>query len=1082
MLFSRGDLARIAGRASTLAERQAGLCVPEDSEFDYQANPHLKAWREMIEAGGEKYFAKRLSWDGLEINSIARILGSVRWMEDRALPAWIKTLEEVLTVADTQHSALLSQPSKLEKPIPFQELFAPFLSVARRKLNAQAGSSYDLLSAQARKALEESLIERLSDISCKVLQYEFSIFRAARQPAWVRLLSQGGGAPPESELYSAFINSLLAGKLLSFFLKYSVLARLLSTALDFWVEATCEFLQRLERDLPLLQRAFQLNPNTKAVLKVYPNLSDFHHRGRSVMALEFDNETKIVYKPKDLGSEEQFYELLEWFNEHGAPLPFKKLRVVNCSGYGWVEYAEQSPCADEAAARRYYARAGMLLCVLYLLQAVDCHCDNLVAAGEHPVLLDCETLMHHRAPLSKHTAFSMAHFLAGGQIDSSVFRIGMLPRWQFSPDGRSAIDVSSLGAVAEQQTSFPVPVWHHVNTDEMELRYQSGTIQPQANVACLKSTNLSPNDYVEHILDGFRQMYECFLKNRSALLAWDSPLQPLYRQKIRIIFRQTDAYHTLLRRTLEPDWLKGGAAFSIQLDHLSRPLLSYPSKSDFWPVLKAETESLEQLDIPHFTAYPNSNRLYLSDRQSIEQCFDGPSSELVIKSLSNLSQVDLEKQLDFIRASFTQREPDQFGATSSASVAAPFAHEPLAPETALMEAQRIASRLQGQAIRAPDGSATWLGFGYLAGARRYQLQPMGFALYDGSCGVALFLSALEHVTGGAGLRDLALAALLPLHDALSDTESAQARLLFRDMSIGGLTGLGSILYTLTRTSQFLREPGLLEDARKLCLLLTPELIRRRHAFDFVEGAAGAILGLLALHRATNDANALTRAIACGDFLIEKRVPSSSGFKAWPDFQGQLLTGFSHGAAGIAYALLRLYESTRDARFFEAAEEAIAYERSVFDAEEKNWPDFRLVDSRSFMTTWCHGAPGIGLGRLGSLTILDTPDVRSEIEVALETTLQSDSNDRDHLCCGSFGTAEALLAGGLQLDRPELVLAARQRASMSLHLARQNGHFRIFYTLPNSLHNPGFFAGTTGIGYEMLRMAFPEMLPSVLRLE
>src|SRR5215212_7734275 len=46
MLFSRVDLARIAGRASTLAERQAGLCVPEESEFDYQANTNLKTWRE----------------------------------------------------------------------------------------------------------------------------------------------------------------------------------------------------------------------------------------------------------------------------------------------------------------------------------------------------------------------------------------------------------------------------------------------------------------------------------------------------------------------------------------------------------------------------------------------------------------------------------------------------------------------------------------------------------------------------------------------------------------------------------------------------------------------------------------------------------------------------------------------------------------------------------------------------------------------------------------------------------------------------------------------------------------------------
>jgi lantibiotic modifying enzyme len=40
-----------------------------------------------------------------------------------------------------------------------------------------------------------------------------------------------------------------------------------------------------------------------------------------------------------------------------------------------------------------------------------------------------------------------------------------------------------------------------------------------------------------------------------------------------------------------------------------------------------------------------------------------------------------------------------------------------------------------------------------------------------------------------------------------------------------------------------------------------------------------------------------------------------------------------------------------------------------------------------MTSWCHGATGIGLARLGSLAILDTPDVRQEIAIALKTTLK-----------------------------------------------------------------------------------------------
>ena len=38
-----------------------------------------------------------------------------------------------------------------------------------------------------------------------------------------------------------------------------------------------------------------------------------------------------------------------------------------------------------------------------------------------------------------------------------------------------------------------------------------------------------------------------------------------------------------------------------------------------------------------------------------------------------------------------------------------------------------------------------------------------------------------------------------------------------------------------------------------------------------------------------------------------------------------LTGFSHGAAGIGYALLELYAITKELKFLMAAENAFSYE-------------------------------------------------------------------------------------------------------------------------------------------------------------
>src|SRR5205823_11480768 len=203
-----------------------------------------------------------------------------------------------------------------------------------------------------------------------------------------------------------------------------------------------------------------------------------------------------------------------------------------------------------------------------------------------------------------------------------------------------------------------------------------------------------------------------------------------------------------------------------------------------------------------------------------------------------------------------------------------------------------------------------------------------------------------------------------------------------------------------------------------------------------------------------------------------------GYRAW-ETGGGLSTGFSHGVAGIAYALLRLYEITGAAELIEAAEEAIAYETSVFSAEVGNWPDLVAADSPSFFVRWCHGAAGIGLARLGGISVLDTSQIRMDIQVAAATSQQFGIDGIDHLCCGNLGRVEMLLEIGRSLARPDLEAAAAASAAQVVARAQQTGSFAMHPSLPNGINCPGFFQGTTGIGYELLRLAYPDALPSVL---
>ena len=73
--------------------------------------------------------------------------------------------------------------------------------------------------------------------------------------------------------------------------------------------------------------------------------------------------------------------------------------------------------------------------------------------------------------------------------------------------------------------------------------------------------------------------------------------------------------------------------------------------------------------------------------------------------------------------------------------------------------------------------------------------------------------------------------------------------------------------------------------------------------------------------------------------------------------------------GIAWPLLRLAAETGGRRYRETALQALEYERSLYRPDKHNWPDLREgatlegAAEPHFMWAWCHGAPGIGLGRL-----------------------------------------------------------------------------------------------------------------------
>ncbi|MGZ4853707.1 MAG: lanthionine synthetase LanC family protein, partial [Candidatus Angelobacter sp.] len=240
-----------------------------------------------------------------------------------------------------------------------------------------------------------------------------------------------------------------------------------------------------------------------------------------------------------------------------------------------------------------------------------------------------------------------------------------------------------------------------------------------------------------------------------------------------------------------------------------------------------------------------------------------------------------------------------------------------------------------------------------------------------------------------------------------------------------------------------------------------------------------ILALLSLYKLTGQNSLLDLAKECGDHLLVNSSITDSGFRSWKTIQGKMLAGYSHGAAGIAHALAALHRATAIGEFRDAAIEACRFENSLFSKQKGNWPNLTSVTKDglpSFWNTWCHGAVGIGLGRIACLDVLGIL-AQSDIDQALNTTLLEKFSVLDHPCCGNMGRVELFLCAGALFGSSAYMEKAVQIGTSVVRRAQIHGHYAL--GTDRSFSSPSFHQGTAGIGYQLLRLASPQSLPSVL---
>lgn len=845
---------------------------------------------------------------------------------------------------------------------------------------------------------------------------------------------------------------------------YPVLARELVERADRWRRASTQLLHRLGADWPLLRRTLLTDGDPGPLVDLGLGAGDPHRGGQSVALPRFATGRRLVYKPRSLAVDAGFQRLLGWLNERGAQPAYRTVTVLDQGDYGWMEYVAAKPCERAEQVGAFFRRQGGYLALLHCLHAVDLHCENLVAAGEHPVLVDLETLFHPVAPVTASSRKTADQDPAQVALAESVLLTGMLPL-----DGGDH-QVSGLGATGDGLSAEPVAAVADSATDQMRMVRSRLPVLEGENRVRLAGVPAEPADHVDDLVAGFETVCGLLRQHRTELLAADGPLAPFAGASVRRVLRPTQAYASMLVETGHPDLLRDALASDRFLDNL----WTSSQGSRLWnTVFGCERHDLSRGDVPLFTATPDRTDLFCADGHRHPGLFDRPALAMVRDRIAALDPGAVRRQVHIIRAALTAH------VLGRRAPAWPVTRLPETPESAsrprlLAAAGQLGDRLGELAVGRGE-RVGWLGL-FPSEDRSWSLRPVGPDLYGGLAGLALFLAYLGQVSGEERHTRLAERALAGLRQqTVSGTswlaEADRPYLSVFEHAPGGI-------YTLAHLGVVWDRPELVTEAQRLALCLAPA-IDRAEAFDIITGTAGFTCLLLGLHRARPHPELLAMAVASGDRLLATAIPAGGGL-AWNDVGGgpRPLAGFSHGAAGAAYALLRLYQVSGHQRFAASAEQALAYERSCFDAEEGNWPDLR-ASKRSFMTAWCHGAPGIGLTRALAVELgIGGERVVAELRSAVRATLADGLEQNHSLCHGTLGNLELLLAAASALGDVELTAQA-SRIAGALLTAATSGDWRC--GLPGGAQTPGLMTGLAGIGFGLLRLAEPDRVPSVLGL-
>ena len=795
------------------------------------------------------------------------------------------------------------------------------------------------------------------------------------------------------------------------------------------------------------------------------------HRGGSTVAIAGGEGWRVVYKPRSLAIDNALRGFVaELADAHGSALSVRVPEAVDCGDYGWAEFVTHRFAAGNEELLSFYRGIGHLLALMRLLSGSDLHAENVIAHGGTPVVVDCETLFTPKIPPSP-SGYGGAFDRAGELIGRTVLSAGLLPGRGMGLGWRG-VDLSAVGMLPGQQPMQQQLGILGAGSDEAH-------VAPILVEAPMSRNHPSPRpalaEYWPEVLRGFDEL-TATLQRLDAAGSLRPRLRVFEDCRIRVVLRATGVYAEIGRMLWHPVSLHNPEPARQRAFGLLKKMAANVSVAPSDPaVINAEIDELLEGDVPYFFAVVREGRLH-----GPRGTYWLPPCHMVEAALAGWRSADFALERKVIQASLVSAYINDGWKSHGTSVLRTHGYGgDLEARRRRLVAQIIQS-IVTHAIRADDGSVAWIAPVFTATG--WSVQPLQQDLYNGISGLTLLLGAYLHETA-AGRADaihevdrLFVAALHTLHLAEAKRERlVDEGLKVRPLPPGAYLGLGSQIWTYVVLAHWGLDGGDgLQRAHKLADEI-PAAAAADDVHDLISGSAGAIAPLLTLANKTGDERYVRIASQLGD-LLQERAKHRNGQAYWPRTDSPAgMGGFGHGVTGIGWALTRLARATGSTRHEQIAQQAFAFEDALFDEQEQNWRDLRMIEGAKTAAAWCHGAVGIGLAHLNLDSKLTQASTRKFVRLAALATWRLGMGWNHCACHGDLGAWELLNHAIVAGEAPK-ELSASYLLDVILTSLEQDGPS---CGMGRNAFAPGLLPGVGGVAYQLLRAHPQHDLPSIL---